>query len=261
MGDRRFPAKEEGLEAKFKPSRTARYCGTLYTTRPEDYQHAQPSLGGPAHTEQQSSAGASLSFGVALGHPGQVGTERGLRTLELPWVAQVSGLLEVLVVVPLHLPLGPTEVVRIVGVPGGGEVILGQAMLTRAGVRDWGRPANLASGQDLDGFALRCVVGRGVGAGAGINGQGPGEGWRAPVLRQLPYLRHERELLRALDGPGDALLLLQLHARQLARQDGTVVAHLGQMDSSVTHSDGGPGSSSYGVQRKRSGGKGKGKPE
>ena len=43
--------------------------------------------------------------------------ERGLRTLELPWVAQVGGLLEVLVMVPLHLPLGPTEVVRIVGVP------------------------------------------------------------------------------------------------------------------------------------------------
>ena len=49
-----------------------------------------------------------------------------------------------------------------------------------------------------------------------------------PILRQLPYLRHERELLRTLDRPGDALLLLQLYARQLARQDGTVVAHLGQ---------------------------------
>ena len=72
MGDRRFPAKEEGLEAKFKPSRTARYCGTLYTTRPEDYQHAQPSLGGPAHTEQQSSdedtrSGLSGSGSVAWG--------------------------------------------------------------------------------------------------------------------------------------------------------------------------------------------------
>ena len=78
--------------------------------------------------------------------------------------------------VPLHLPLGTTEIVRVIGVPGAGEVILGQGMLTRAGaVWDWGRPANLASGQDLDCFALRCVVVRGAGVGAGIEGQGPGE--------------------------------------------------------------------------------------
>lgn len=56
-----------------------------------------------------------------------------LRSLELSWVAQVRWLLEVVVVVQLHLALGPTEVVRIGGVPGAGEGILGQAILTRAG--------------------------------------------------------------------------------------------------------------------------------
>ena len=52
-----------------------------------------------------------------------------------------------------------------------------------------------------------------------------GRGGRAPVLRELPYLGHEREVLRALDRPRDALLLLHLHARQLAGQDGAIVAH------------------------------------
>ena len=82
-----------------------------------------------------------------------------------------------------------------------------------------------------------------------------------PILRQLPYLRHERELLRTLDRPGDALLLLQLYARQLARQDGTVVAHLGQMDSSVTHSDGGPGSRSLPRTQLHMGFRGRGQVE
>ena len=66
---------------------------------------------------------------MVLSHEGEVDAEVRLRSLELSWVAQVRWLLEVVVVVQLHLPLGPTEVVRIGGVPGAGEVILGQAKL------------------------------------------------------------------------------------------------------------------------------------
>ena len=112
---------------------------------------------------------------MVLGHEGQVDAEVRLRSLELSWVAQVRWLLEVVVVVQLHLPLGPTEVVRIGGVPGAGEVILGQAKLTRAGRCSEFGGSRLAWHRDRSSTVwLRCVVARGVRAGGGIQGRGPG---------------------------------------------------------------------------------------
>ena len=109
-------------EAPGQGRQTARH-GRRHTRRHAGPPAAQWPRRGPAHTETERGEGksqessASRSFGVVLGHEGQVDAEVRLRSLELSWVAQVRWLLEVVVVVQLHLPLGPTEVVGIGGVP------------------------------------------------------------------------------------------------------------------------------------------------
>lgn len=109
-------------EAPGQGRQTARH-GRRHTRRHAGPPAAQWPRRGPAHTETERGEGksqessASRSFGVVLSHEGQVDAEVRLRSLELSWVAQVRWLLEVVVVVQLHLPLGPTEVVGIGGVP------------------------------------------------------------------------------------------------------------------------------------------------